>query len=118
MIALSCDGYSFWLCVPTEPGTPFGTPLLIALDSIRVGCVVLALVLTVWSLTMLVEADQPGQRWRLVGLALLAVAVMGTELSRLGDWAHYRLVLNVGGIVAGVVGLAVHRRYERTVRDR
>lgn len=91
------------LCPPTEPGTPFGTPLLIATDSIRTVVCLISL-LVVWrATTRALDPDEPSRiRIGCIALASYSVAAVGTEISHLGDYPHYRLLLFVIGSLAGL----------------
>lgn len=102
------------LCPPTGPDTPFGSPLLIALDAVRVIVWGLCLFIIGRALTTVYLIRNTRQRAIYIALACGAFAIIGTEIDHLGDYAHYRLALHAGAALAGAYGL---RGIQWRVRD-
>lgn len=92
---------------PLGPSTPFGTPLLILVDTLRVFVMVAGLGLAaVTPYAAFTRSMSRGQLIRFLSLALYAGAAAGTELAHLGDYAHWRLVVNVAAAILGVLGMS------------
>lgn len=102
------------LCQPVGPGTPFATPLLVALDSVRIVIFALGLYVLVKSIGAVYSVRNPHQRAIYLGLAITAFSVLGTEADRLGDDAHYQLLLHVAFAATSTYGL---RRIHSWIRD-
>lgn len=93
-------------CNPTYPGLPFGTWYLIIFDSLRVACVITALLLIARiSAAWQRSCRHGGQRDRYAALGLFALIAIGTEVTNLGNIASYRLVLGILAISLALRGL-------------
>lgn len=93
-------------CIPSGPGTPFGTWWLIIADTVRVICVIMA----IWLLGGIGAAwrrsyPRSGQRDRFTSLGLLAFVVIGAELQDLGNVPSYRLALSTVAMLLAIRGL-------------
>lgn len=87
-----------WLCSPSGPTEPFGSPVLIAVDIVRVLVVLCALGVVVTSIVGSRRAPVLSpQAARFLGLSAFALSAASTELVHLGDYASYRLPLNMIG---------------------
>lgn len=93
-------------CPPPGPSTPFGSPLLVLLDTVRLAVLLIGLA-TLWRLTT-VGPNQLARSRRIgyAGAGLLVLGAIGTELNHLGDHAHYRLLLFVVGV--GLIAWGVY----------
>jgi hypothetical protein len=98
------------LCPPRGPGTPFGTPLIAALDTVRLACWIASLYVVTRCIHAIYRIRTRQQRAIYVALALFAFATLGTEIDHLGDLAHYRLIVNIAGAATACYGL-------RSIRD-
>lgn len=106
MITADMSWIDIFIEVPQGPGTPFGTPLLILLDTFRVFVMVVGLGLAaVTPYAAFTRSMNRGQLIWLASLALYAGAASGTELAHLGDYAHWTLVLNVSAGLLGALGM-------------
>lgn len=94
-----------WLDAPSGPDLPFGSPLLIVLDAIRILTVLASGFILVRCFRYLFVFPEPHQRARFVALGLIALSVAGTEFEHVGDYAHYRLALNFLGSLIAIWGL-------------
>lgn len=104
--AASLAGCLVGLCAPAGPGTPFATPALAVLDTLRLLLSVAALSIVWFTVRSAAARWVPArQRARYAALGLFAAATVGTELAHLGDAAHYRLLLNLAGVLAALAGL-------------
>lgn len=91
---------------PNGPDLPFGDPTLIILDSVRVAIISVGLITTLFiPLAMYRVRNSLGQLTRVAVLALFMLAAMGTEVSHFGDYAHWRLFLNIFATVGAGWGL-------------
>src|ERR1044072_224780 len=86
--------WSTWLDAPDGPSTPFGSPVLIVLDVIRVLTMLISGYALVRCFRALFHYEEPHQRARFLALGLILLNVCGTEFEHLGDYAHYRLGFN------------------------
>jgi hypothetical protein len=101
------------LDAPDGPSTPFATPGLIVLDSIRVIVILVSLAYAVTVPTIAYRADGAiGQSLRHLGSSLLALGAAGTEFEHLGDYANYRLALFFAAAVFMGWGLYAMFKYE------
>lgn len=83
-----------WLCgPPSGPSTPFGTPGLDVLDSLRVAVMVAAAVAVVLTVVLVRRACTAGQIVRFTSSAGLAVVAAATEVEHLGDDGNWRLIV-------------------------
>lgn len=94
-----------WLDAPQGPDMPFGSPLLIFLDTIRLLTVLASGFILVRCFRYLFVFPEPHQRARFVALGLIVLSVAGTEFEHIGDFAHYRLALNFLGSLVAIWGL-------------
>ena len=97
------------LCAPVGPGDPFGSFWLAVADTLRLACCLGALVVVALA-TLVARRDRPDPATQavLAAVCLFCLSVIGTELDRLGDFAHYRLLVN-----AAAVGLALAALWRR-----
>lgn len=102
------------LCPPGGPGTPFGSPVLAVLDTVRVVLWLLCVFIIGKALVAVFALRTLRQRAIYLAMSAGAFAALGTEVDHLGDYAHYRLALLFVFGVAGAWGLF---RIERRVRD-
>jgi hypothetical protein len=108
-----------WLCAaPTGPSTPFAWPALLVVDTFRLLIAAAAAVLVVVSVWAIRCSITQGQKCRFAFAALLALASLGTELDRIGDWPHWRFVVNLTGVALGLWGYYQHFRHELPASDR
>lgn len=92
------------LAAPSGPGTPFATITLVILDTARVAIIVLGLMAFITAPFAMAKAYLPGQQIRLLVLALFVISAVGTELEHLGDYANWRLIINMLAVVGSAWG--------------
>lgn len=98
-------------------GTPFGTPWLMFVDTVRVYCCLIGIVMCVMAgVFARDQTDNPGRILSALALAVLAASAIGTEYQHLGTFVTYRLWTNTAGVTAGLIGLAVMIRAQRRAR--
>lgn len=110
MIASVIDTF---FSAPQGPGMPFGDSTLIVLDTIRV--IILSLggsVLLATPYAMIRTRLTAGQSIRFGALALFLLAAMGTEFDHIGDYAHWRLVVNIFAVIGAAYGMWSHFTWE------
>jgi hypothetical protein len=94
-----------WLCGPPQgPSTPFGAPRLVVFDSLRVICVVAAVVAAALAVAILRRRMVPGQRSRFLALTGFSAVVIGVEIEHLGDDANWRLIVAIASTLAAAWG--------------
>lgn len=106
------------VCNPHGPGTPFASPLLVVLDSLRVLCALGGLAIVIALLRSIRWANTPGQRSRLVALGLFGLVVVNTEAVHLGDYPSIRLPLTLAAVAFSVHGMWSIFRQEAPARPR
>ena len=106
------------VCNPTGPHDPFGSPLLIVADSVRL-LVIIAAFMLVFSIGMAWQRSVPGggQRMRYMSLAMFAAVTVGTALDNIGSIPSYRLVISAIGVVCGIIGLWKFRKEQPAEAD-
>lgn len=65
---------------------------------------ILGMVLIVFTPRLIINAGSAGQRARLFGQSMFALAVIGTEVEHIGDYAHYRLAISCIGLAVMLWG--------------
>lgn len=91
---------------PGGPNDPFGSLGLVILDSIRVLIIGLGVsVLVVTPLAMIRTRLTAGQSIRIGALALFLLGAIGTEYDHIGDYAHWRLLVNIFASVGATYGM-------------
>jgi len=106
------------LCNPGGPGIPFGNPALVFIDSVRVITVLCAALVVGTSLRASFAARVgPAQTARFYGLAAFALSAGTTEIVHLGDYASYRLFLNIVGAGLSLWGVCSFLRENNVVRQ-
>lgn len=103
-----------FLCPPTGPSLPFGEPLLLVLDALRVVIMLGGIYMIAMSAMAITLVRQPRQRGVYAAVIIATLSIMGTELDHLGDYIHYRFLINMAFV--GVGCWALHR-IQRSVRD-
>lgn len=101
------------VCAPDGPSDPFGTPLLVVLDLIRVVVYIASFVIVVMVPKLIREVEHGYQRTGLAAFALVAFVAATTEIDHLGDYGHIRLFMNVAAVlfaVHAVTGFRTQRR--------
>lgn len=104
------------LCNSGGPSTPFGSPLLIVLDLLRVVCIfaaVAALILAPSTTGSLETA----QKLRVFALCAFLLEAITTESEHMGDFAGVRLAFNLAGALCALYGMR-HMRKEDPARMR
>ncbi len=81
--------------LPLTPDDPFGNPLLILLDGIRVFVAVLAGISLLMLIPSLPMARNLPTRYRLICLILFSIYMITTEVQRIGFYANWRIMLAV-----------------------
>lgn len=104
------------LCSADGPSTPFATPYLDVVDTVRVVVVVLALCCVIATPQVMYNAYSQGQRMRFFGICLFIITAATTEMAHFGDYPSYRLVLNLVGTVATTYGVLQFLREARQYR--
>lgn len=97
---------------PEGPGTPFATPGLIFIDSLRVLVVVLVIACLCMKPWMFKKACTPGQIIRFIVIAMLSVVGMTIELEHIGDYANWRLFFVLVAMILNTWGNYSFLRYE------
>lgn len=102
------------LCSPHGPDTPFGNPALVVIDSVRIVVILCAAAIVGTSLwASAANRVEAAQRGRFYGMCALALSVGTTETVHLGDYASYRLVLNIVGVGLSLWGVVSFLRESR-----
>jgi hypothetical protein len=105
------------LDAPDGPSTPFATPALILLDSIRVVIILVSIAYAVTVPTIAYRSDGAiGQTLRHLGSSLLALGAAITELEHMGDYANIRIALFFAAAVFMGWGLYAMFKYEEPPR--
>lgn len=94
-----------WFSPPGGPGTPWGSPWIALLDSVRVLMVVGGLYVLWQCFAAVVHVRNRQQRAIYVAFGLTMLGIAGTEIDHLGDGAHYRFALFAIVIGVGCYGL-------------
>lgn len=90
-----------WLCGPPPgPSTPFATPGLAVLDSVRVAAWVAAAVAVGLTVLLVRRACTAGQIVRFTASAGLAVVAADVEVEHLGDLGNWRLIVGFMSLAA------------------
>lgn len=97
---------------PEGPGTPFGTPGLIVIDSLRLLVIVLGLVNLVLKPWLFRRCCAPGQFARFATIGMLAVVAMSIEVEHLGDFANWRLFFLLVAMIVNTWANYSFLRYE------
>lgn len=97
---------------PDGPGTPFGSPILCVIDSLRLIVLILGLLNLCMKPWLFHRCKTPGQMVRFACLGLLAVVAMTVELEHLGDTANWRLFLVLVAMIMNTWGNYSFLRYE------
>lgn len=109
---------SDFFTAPSGPGTPFATPELAVVDTIR--CFVLGVGIIVFfaSIHAMFLTKTIGQIARLATLVVFLSSSMLTEFDHFGDYAHYRLYLHMIATIIAAWGTFSFFRFEKpaTVR--
>lgn len=108
-----------WLCsAPLGPGTPFQGPVFLVIDSLRILIVIASIALIALSLWAMHRSHVLGQKCRFAFAAFMCVGALGTEIDRLGDWPHWRFIVNLAGITLGLWGYYQHLFREHPAQER
>lgn len=102
----------FLFCTPVGPNTPFSTPLLAALDTARVLCVVVGIVVVVSILRILLRPQSWSQRCTFAALAMYALVAIDTRLEHLGDYPSARTGLDIVATLLAAAGLLLFYLHE------
>jgi hypothetical protein len=98
---------------PNGPDMPFGTPALIVLDSLRMLILVLGVFVILMTPACMIRSRlSGGQLMRFFSLGLFVVIAITTEYSHIGDYANFRLVLNIIAAITAAWGVWSLFRYE------
>ena len=97
---------------PEGPGTPFGSPILIALDSIRLAIVFFGFWTVVLCIPAVLMTWTITQKYRIASIGLFTIYVALTEVQRLGFHANWRLMLGMVCIIWAFVSLIAFIQYE------
>lgn len=95
----------FLACSPEGPSTPFGSGLLVVLDTVRVLCVIVGIVVVVTAPRVVLRIQHWGQALRFAALAGFCLVAIDTRIEHLGDWPSVRLLVDVASTVAAAAGL-------------
>lgn len=98
--------------IPLEPGDPFGTPLLIALDSVRVLIIVCGLISVLLTIPAILMAWTQIQQFRLACLGMFSIYVVLTEVQRIGYFGNWRIILATVVAVWTLFSLVAFIQYE------
>lgn len=102
----------FGFAPPTGPDDPFGSYGLIIVDSIRVLIMGIGVLILTMTPAAVFRSQTLGQKVRLGASALLTISVLGTEIAHLGDYAHWRLFVNVVAISFSAWGIWAMFKWE------
>lgn len=105
-------------CNPHGPGTPFGSPVLVVCDSLRVLCTLGGLAVLASIPPAIRWAGTAGQRSRLVSFGMFALVVMNTEAVHFGDYPSIRLPLTLAAVAFAAHGMYSIHRHERPAESR
>jgi len=100
------------VCSPDGPGKPFGTAWIALFDSVRVICVLAALITLAFTPGVYEHLRAPGQRARMIALTLFTLQSITTESEHIGDYASLRLLFNVAAVLYGLYGILQLRKEE------
>lgn len=95
----------FLACTPEGPGTPFGSPLLVVVDTLRVLCVLAGLAVALVMPHVLRTVDDWGQALRFAALAGFYLVSIDSRFEHLGDHPSMRMLFDVAAVTAGAVGI-------------
>lgn len=95
----------FLACSPEGPSTPFANPLFIALDVVRVLCVLIGLVVIVTTPRVLLIVGHWGQAMRFGALAGFSLVAVDSRIEHIGDWPSVRLLIDVLSTAAACAGI-------------
>jgi uncharacterized protein YhhL (DUF1145 family) len=98
--------------LPLTPDDPFGNPLLVLLDSIRVFIAVLAGISLLMLIPSLPMARNLPTRYRLICLMLFSIYMLTTEIQRIGFYANWRIMLAVLCAAMTFVSVLLFIRFE------
>jgi hypothetical protein len=108
-----------WLCGgPNYPSTPFVGPVFLVVDSLRVLIALGSLALVLISAWGIPRAGSSGQKCRFLGYIGFSLFVAGTEISRLGDWPHWRFLVGLVTVPVALYGSYQHLFHETPAHDR
>lgn len=85
----------FSLNAPGGPNTPWGNLAIAVLDTLRVIICIFAFMILGLTPSTIKRANTVGQRSRLLGAGLYAIVAVLTEYNHIGDYANWRLVVNL-----------------------
>lgn len=101
-----------FLPAPSGPNTPFGSPELIVVDSLRVIVLALGVITIISTVIACTRVRTAGQFTRFGTMALFMLTAMLTEFDHIGDYAHYRLYLHIIATVGAAWGMFSFFRFE------
>lgn len=92
------------LSSPNGPHTPFSSTSLAIVDTIRIIVLVLGVLTLAVSPFAMAKARLPGQQVRLLVLALFTFSAIATEITHVGDYASWRLIVNTLAVAGAIWG--------------
>jgi hypothetical protein len=91
---------------PEGPNLPFGNSALIILDTIRLLVISLGGTFLLFVPAAIIRTHRSGgQSLRIGATALFILGAIGTEYDHIGDYAHWRLVVNIFATVGATYGM-------------
>lgn len=90
---------------PQGPSDPFGSPVLVIIDSLRVLVVIGAIYVVSRCIWALSAVKHWRQKSRFLALTLAVCILALTQIDHLGDYIHYRLPVTMLVIAFSVHGL-------------
>lgn len=107
---------TFWsffsLNGPSGPDTPWGNPTLCVLDTLRLIIIVLGLLCLLDTPRLIYLSTVLGQRIRILACTLFSIVAILTEYNHIGDYAHWRLAVNLIATVCMSWGYWSFQRWE------
>lgn len=101
----------FW-DLPMVPDDPFGSPVLVFLDVMRIFIAVLAGLSLLMIIPSVPMARSLPTRYRLIALALFSVYVAVIEIQRIGFYANWIFLLGLACVAMTFISILLFIRFE------
>ena len=102
----------FSLVGPSGPNKPWGNDTLVVLDSLRLLIMILGVMILLSTPMIIHRATVLGQKVRILGCSLFSLVAILTEYNHFGDYAHWRLAVNLIATVCTAWGYWSFQRWE------
>lgn len=95
----------FLACTPVGPDEPFGSPLLVVVDTLRILSLLGGVFVVIVTPSIILRVAHWGQAVRFGALFGFCLVSIDSRLEHLGDYPSLRMLFDVAAIVAAVVGV-------------